>query len=162
MLQIPGILLFAQYEVFQAANTVIINYLLAFTMTRYSKYFQDLQSLLQVVLFLSVGEKKKINILLYLTTHSLEIVSFSFLRGEGEKGYVYWVFCLFLCMFTKCLHGPQKLAEGIRSSEIEVTQLLSPCGCWEPKTGPLQEKQVLLTTKSFLQQVYFSSLFQSI
>jgi hypothetical protein len=113
-------------------------------MTRCSKYFQDLESLFQVVLFLSVGTKKKNQyIVVPCKTHSLEIVSFLFLKrvgGKGEEKYVYWVFCLLLCLFTKCLHLPtrgQKRASD--PLKLELHTFYPPFGCWEPKPGPLQE-----------------------
>lgn len=57
--------------------------------------------------------------------------------------------CAYTCVLVWCLWRPE---EGIRSPETEVIQSCKfPHGWQEPKSGPLQEKQVPLTAEPSLQ-----------
>lgn len=73
--------------------------------------------MLQVILFLSVERKKKLNILLNLVTHSLEIEIF-FFEGIGGKGrgglYVLGVLSAFMYVYQM----PTLPTEARRGSQI--------------------------------------------
>jgi hypothetical protein len=57
-----------------------------------------------------------------------------------------------MSMYYVCTWNPQKSLEGIRLPGTEVIDDWGlSSGCWESQVGPLQERQVLLTTELFLQ-----------
>ena len=54
------------------------------------------------------------------------------------------------CALVFCLHV--YLCEGIRSPGTGIIDSYElPCGCWELKLGPLEEKPVLFTAEPSLQ-----------
>lgn len=43
-------------------------------------------------------------------------------------------------------HGPRRPEEGVESPKLELELLVChQCACWELKSGPLKDEQVLLT-----------------
>lgn len=68
--------------------------------------------------------------------------------------------CMHTCVLAWCLWRPE---EGIRSPKTGVIQSCKfPRGWQEPKSGPLQEKQVPLTAKPSLQPPHTRGLYKSI
>lgn len=60
------------------------------------------------------------------------------------------MFCLHVCLCTTYMlgaHGGQKQVSDPMGLELETT----PCGCWEVNPGPLEQQQVLLTSRLSLQ-----------
>jgi hypothetical protein len=58
----------------------------------------------------------------------------------GRKGNFYFIFYFMSVGVTTCMQ--------FSSTGTEVTDGLEPpCGCWEPRLGPMQEQQVPLTTE---------------
>lgn len=54
-----------------------------------------------------------------------------------------------MSVYHMCVLGTQKSKESVRftgTGGINVCELL--CGCWKMNPAPLQEQEVLLTTKS--------------
>jgi hypothetical protein len=49
--------------------------------------------------------------------------------------------------------GSQKGVLGLLELVLQAYEL--PCECWEPNSGPLQEKRMLLTTEPCLQPQYY-------
>lgn len=65
----------------------------------------------------------------------------------------FYIYSLFMCV---CLHDVPH--GGFRSPGTGVTEGRElPCGRWEQNSGPLQEQQVLLTTKPALRFPSFGS-----
>ena len=59
-----------------------------------------------------------------------------------------------------CALSPHSPACQKRASDPIIDGCEPPCGCWELKSGPLEEQSVLLTTEPYLQppESYFLSL----
>lgn len=71
-----------------------------------------------------------------------------------------YVYECFACMYVYVAHACclQRLEEGVRSPGTGVKDGCEPPSfSWDPKPGPLQDQQVLLTTKPTLLPLIFSA-----
>lgn len=61
-------------------------------------------------------------------------------------------FSFFIFSLVTCLYVHHESEEGVRCSGTGVSDdCESPCGCWEPNLGPLEEQPVLLTIEPLFQ-----------
>lgn len=75
-----------------------------------------------------------------------------------------WVFCLCICVCTPWTVVPAKAKDNIWCCRSRA--ILHGCGlacrCWDMKPGPLQEKQVFITTEPFHQAPNYLFLASSV
>jgi hypothetical protein len=72
-----------------------------------------------------------------------------------------WVLCLNICIHTMVCLVPLEASrgEGITSPGTGVLVVNSPCGVWWMDIGLLKEQQMLLTTQTYLQVLFFFKIY---
>ena len=70
--------------------------------------------------------------------------------------YLFYVFCMQVCLCCVCMQHLQNPEEGIRPHGPGVTDSCElPCWCWESNQGPGEEHAEFLTTEPLLQPLMY-------